>query len=71
MLNVILYSLGKSFKTLGLVAAAAGAAVIANPEIVAPLFVSTGPIGLLVVMAVNFGGQTLLDVLKHRNEEPE
>jgi len=71
MFNVALISLGKAFKSLGILVAAAGAAVIADPEVVTPLFAAIGPYGVVAVIGINLAGSALLDALKHRNDLDE
>ncbi len=68
MFGVILKSLEKGIKATGLLALAAGAAVVADPEVVTPLFAAAGPLGVVAIMAINLFGGSLLDAAKHRND---
>ncbi len=68
MFGVVLKSLQKGLKATGILALSAGAAVVADPELLTPLFAAVGPLGLIAVMAINFGGSAALDALVHRND---
>jgi hypothetical protein len=70
--GVIGRSLWKALKQTGItvltVGATAAGVALTNPELMAPIWASTGPVAPVALIVLSILGQTIVDAVKHKDQ---
>ena len=71
-LKVLGKSIGKAAKNTGIAVITAGGTsvgfLLMNPEIMAPIWAATGFVGPIVLIGLSMAGQTIVDLVKHKDK---
>jgi hypothetical protein len=64
----VLKALKNTGITVGTIGVVAVGTALQNPELLAPIWASTGPVAPIALFVLSIGGQAIVDAVKHRDK---